>query len=97
MEYLKDRVPHTVPRSACVFCPYKSNAEWRKLKEGDPESWRRAVEVDEAMRAEGSRCNEGVQKKMYVHRTCVPLPLIDFGRSKDAGGMVNECQGMCGV
>ncbi|MDB5310815.1 MAG: hypothetical protein JWO38_5017 [Gemmataceae bacterium] len=25
LAFLKDRVPHEVPKSACVFCPYKSN------------------------------------------------------------------------
>src|SRR5262249_25058912 len=42
-------VPHPVPRSACVYCPYHNDAEWIRTKES-PEDWRLAVEVDEAIR-----------------------------------------------
>ena len=31
--YLKEQnIPHEVPRSACVFCPFKSNFEWPLLR-----------------------------------------------------------------
>ncbi|QDV36878.1 hypothetical protein [Tautonia plasticadhaerens] len=37
LAYLKQQaIPHEVPRSACVFCPYRSNAEWRHLRDTDP-------------------------------------------------------------
>ena len=52
---LEDRLPHPVPRSACVFCPYRTNKEWLRLKQTDPDGWRRAVEIDHALRTEGHR------------------------------------------
>lgn len=100
IKWLKGRVPHEVPRSACVFCPYHSNAEWQRIKDTDPEAWARAIEVDEGLRKEGAVCNRGMEQKMYLHRQCVPLQMVDFSAGKDAaqvGGMRNECQGMCGV
>jgi len=37
--YLQKRVPHIVPRSACVFCPFKSDSEWRRLRDEDQKGW----------------------------------------------------------
>ena len=40
LAYLKDRLPNIhIPRSACVFCPYKSDAEWQHLKDTDEDGW----------------------------------------------------------
>ena len=36
-------------RSACVACPYRSDAEWRDLRDNEPES-REAVEFDRLVR-----------------------------------------------
>ena len=49
-------VPHEVPRSACVFCPYRSNEEWRWLRDNDPAGFQRAIEIDAALRTPGQRC-----------------------------------------
>lgn len=78
LTWLKGRVPHGVPRSACVFCPYKSNAEWDRLQREDPAGWARAVEIDEAMRQPDAACGIGFKQKRYLHRTCLPLTQIDF-------------------
>ena len=37
-------IPHEVPRSACDFCPYRSNAEWRHLQDTDPTGWAKPVD-----------------------------------------------------
>jgi len=96
--YLKDRVPHEVPRSACVFCPFKSDEEWKHLRDNDPEGWARAVEIDEVCRT-----GTGLDSQRFLHKQCVPLPQVDF-RSADerAGqkhlfsGFQDECEGYCG-
>lgn len=99
LEWLKDRVPHPVPRSACVFCPYRTNKEWLDLKRNDPAGWQRAVEIDHALRAEGTVANRKMDQKLYLHRSCVPLDVIDFEQPQPTlfRPMSNECQGMCGV
>lgn len=94
-------VPHEVPRSACSFCPYHSNEEWNRIKTDDPQGWKRAVEIDEALRTEGSACNRKLRAKLWLHRSCVPLAEADL-RSKDEriGQTIfsfdTECHGMCG-
>jgi hypothetical protein len=68
--YLKEQdIPHEVPRSACVFCPFKSNFEWRLFRDTDSAGWARAVEVDEALRLPGTVANRNLEQSMYVHRS----------------------------
>jgi hypothetical protein len=96
--WLKGRPPHAVPRSACVFCPYRTNKEWLHLKQTDPDGWQRAVEIDHALRQEGTVANRRMQQKLYLRRSCVPLDVVDLGHEKTLfRPMTNECQGMCGV
>ena len=98
--FLKDRVPHTVPRSACVFCPYRSNEEWRRLRDTDPNGWNRAVEVDAALRTTGSVANRDMTQTMYAHRSCVPLAEADIEPEDDNQWQFSfqgECEGMCGM
>jgi hypothetical protein len=96
-------VPHEVQKSACVFCPFKNNAEWRRLRDSDPEGWARACEIDRALRGEGNVVNRKLNQKLYVHRSCVPLDRADLGDVPDARqyqlglNWIAECAGMCGL
>ena len=97
-----DRV---VPRSACICCPYRSNEEWRQMKEQDPESWADAVAFDREIRgAEAEAFGSGktrLRATPFVHREMIPLGEVDLRNDVDKGqgllGFVNECEGMCGV
>jgi len=99
---LHGQVPHEVPRSACVFCPYHRDAEWLRIK-SNPADWARAVEIDEALRTSGSVANRKTEQVMYLHESCRPLVQIEFKISKDpraAQSNINfaaECMGVCGV
>lgn len=91
-------VPHTVPRSACVFCPYKSDNEWLRLRENDADGWARAVEIDDALRMEGTVMNRGLDERLYLHRSCRPLK--DVMLTDDERGQSNfsfECEGGCAL
>jgi hypothetical protein len=81
------------PRSACIGCPYHTNAEWRRMKEEAPEEWADAVEFDHAIRNQG-----GAERPCYLHRSCVPLDEVDLSTEEERGqGMLFECSGMCGT
>jgi len=95
--YLEDRVPHFVPRSACVFCPYKSDREWLHLKETDSKGWARAVEIDEGMRKEGVVFNRSVDASLWLHRSCRPLADADLGKNQGEFDFMAECEGGCGL
>jgi hypothetical protein len=103
IEWLQNfgNVPHEVPRSACVYCPFHTDAEWVKLKAANGADWARAVEVDAALRTSGSVANRDMNQVMYVHRSCKPLTQIEFhpresSKEKQLGFGV-ECEGVCGV
>lgn len=100
--YLEEAAPgRKIARSACVFCPYRSNAEWRALRDGDPDGWSRAVEVDDALRRPGAIVNRGRDQPFYIHRSCKPLAVADIESPESRGeqyqfGFARECEGMCG-
>jgi len=83
------------PRSACVYCPYRTNDEWRRLKADDPGGWTEAVRVDALIRS-GVR---GTTDPLYVHKTLKPLDEVDLSTDEDRGQMtfLGECDGMCNV
>jgi hypothetical protein len=100
LAYLREKLPYTVPKSSCVFCPYRTNQAWLHLQRTDAAGWRRAVGIDKALRDQNSIVTHGFRQQMFLHRSCVPLEEIDFHaqRSNTLDPMtVGECHGMCGV
>jgi len=96
INYLEKRVPHNVPRSACVYCPYKSNREWLRLKKAGGADWKRAVEIDEALRKDGIFYNRKKDAEVYIHRSCKPLKDCKFdGDQMDLFDL--DCEGGCGL
>ena len=90
------------PRSACTFCPYHSDAEWRHLRDESPDEFADAVALDAAIRPgfksrlEGERSTGG----LFLHRSLEPLDQVDLSTPEDRGQLNmfgNECEGMCGV
>ena len=87
------------PRSACVYCPFHNNHEWRRLKKSEPEAFERAVAFERRLRS-SSALTENMDATPYLHRSCVPLAEVDLSTEEDRGQLdlwVNECEGMCGV
>ena len=88
------------PKSACTFCPYRRDHEWRRMRDRDPEAFEQACQTDEAIRLPGY-C--GLVGESYVHDSLKPLRDVDLSTAEDRGqldwinGMSNECEGMCGV
>ncbi len=81
-------------KSACYFCPYQDTATSQNMKDHDPDSWERAVKIDELIR-NGVR---GTTEKLYLHRSMQPLTECDFDPDRDQFDMFDhECEGMCGV
>lgn len=88
------------PRSSCVFCPYHSNKEWRRLKNDEPEEFAKAVEFEKSLQ-EAKKCSDNFRSTPFLHNSRVPLYQIDFRNDIDRGqqvfGFIDECDGMCGV
>lgn len=91
-------VPHPVPRSACVFCPYKSDREWVWLRENDPKGFNRAIEIDEGLRKPGSVVNRNLNEKLYLHPSARPLKEVALtDKERGQGEFSYECEGGCGL
>ena len=81
------------PKSACVFCPYRSNAEWRWLRDNDPQGWADAVELDRLIRN-----TPAMREQEFLHRDRVPLDQVDLSTAEERGqGMLNVCEAGCGL
>ena len=101
LDYLETRVPHPVPRSACVFCPFHTDLEWQRLKDAGGADWDRLVRIDTALRTEGVIVNRSMNSPMFLHAALKPIAEIDF-RPRDNPkemqlGFGFECEGVCGV
>ncbi|RLD19115.1 MAG: hypothetical protein DRI69_09050 [Bacteroidetes bacterium] len=83
----------TPPRSACVFCPFHNDHEWKRIKDNDPDAWSRTLAVDNAIRKH-PRFNHEV----YLHREMKPIDEIQFGEDPSQISLFgNECEGYCGI
>ena len=87
------------PRSACVFCPYHNDHEWRQLKADEPEEFARAVEFERAFQA-AKKQTIRLRSVPYLHTSRIPLDQVDFSTEEERGQgnlFNNECEGLCGV
>ncbi len=80
-------------KSACVFCPFHNRSAWWAMKAEGGADWRKAVEVDEAIRKARPPFD------LFVHSDRIPLSEI---RSPQENGQMelweqNECSGTCFV
>lgn len=79
-----------VPKSACFFCTFRGDAQWRATKQEAGADWGKCLELDRLLNERGE----------YLHRSCKPLSEVDFSTEEERGQLNmfnNECSGMCGV
>lgn len=84
-----------VARSACIGCPFHSDAEWRALRER-PDEWADAVAWEREVQERGLHMN----RVPFLHTSRVPLEEVDLSTPEDRGQLSlldYECEGMCGV
>lgn len=88
------------PRSACVFCPYHNQSDWRRLRAEEPEEFIRAIEFEKKFHAIDHLRSGADKGRAYLHSSCKPLSEVDFSTEEERGQLNmfnNECTGMCGV
>lgn len=87
------------PRSSCVFCPFHSDKEWRRLQAEEPEEFARAVQFEKDIQ-QTKRSSDDFFSIPFCHPSAKPLDQIDFRSDVERGQMTlwdDECEGMCGV
>lgn len=87
----------TPPRSSCLGCPFHSDEEWRRIKDGPVDEWEATCRIDERIRK-----MPRFDKQVYMHRSLKPLRDVDLRTMEEMGQLtftdwVGECEGMCGV
>lgn len=93
IKYVEDAGLGTPPSSSCKGCPFHSNEEWLDVKKNDPEGWKQAVELDEAVRK-----IKNMRHETFLHRSCKPLKDVDLNENQlTIDDFINECEGFCGV
>lgn len=102
LSWMKARGFPEPPRSACIYCPYKSNAEWRRLREESPEEFQEAAQFERDLLAThtGIVTPGKIKGIPFLHRSLVPLESVDLSTEAERGQgdlFENECEGMCGV
>lgn len=87
------------PRSACTYCPFHNDDEWRRLKSEEPGEFAKAVSFELALQRNKAD-NDKMRSIPFLHSSLTPLGEIDFDQKSDHGQdnlFENECEGMCGV
>jgi len=101
MEWMLQHGYPEPPRSACVYCPFHSDTEWRRLRDEEPQEFQKAIEFDKQLRQAHKNHNKRLKMEVYLHNSCKPLDEIDFDSDEQKGQMVwdfqAECEGMCGL
>lgn len=83
------------PRSACIYCPFHSDAEWLRLKREEPQEFQKAIEIEKRYQ-EAMHQTTGFKGIPYFHRSGKPLSLATFG-TEQGDFFSNECEGQCGL
>ena len=101
LKWMKDNGYPEPPRSACYYCPFHSDSEWRRLRDEDPHNFVKACLFDVALRGKHKHHNKRLKMEVYLHKSCKPLSEVDFDNDEDKGQMTwdfkAECEGMCGL
>jgi hypothetical protein len=86
-------------RSACTFCPLRSDKEWMELKENSPADFAEAAEFETKLQKVFSSVGK-FENLPFLHDSGKPLNTTVFGKG-DLNKMIdkfeNECEGLCGV
>lgn len=96
------------PRSACLFCPFHSDHEWIRIKNGDAAEWQYVQDFEKLLQESATKCQ--VMKSVpFLHPSLVPIGEVEFKPAQAAAGskqmtmhemwndIKNDCSGMCGV
>ncbi len=101
LNWMKNRGFPQPPRSACVFCPFHSDAEWRRLRDLEPAEFARAVEFEKKYQAAKIATVSRKGFVPFLHDTRVSLSQVNFNTEEEMGqcslNLRYDCEGMCGV
>lgn len=108
LEWMRLRGFPEPPRSACLFCPFHSDHEWQRIKDGDPAEWRYVQDFEKQLQESASHC-QVIRSVPFLHPSLRPIGEVEFKPKQAPDGqkqmtmhemwndIKNDCSGMCGV
>ena len=96
LQWIRDHGYPEPPRSACVFCPFHSNVEWRRIR-ADADAWARAIAMDHLLRSRPDALAGCLRTPAFLHRSLVPLDAAPIDGIAGQTSFLEECAGVCGV
>jgi len=108
LEWMRSNGYPEPPRSACLFCPFHSDHEWQRIKDGDPDEWQYVIDFEKRIQSVSSGC-QVMRSVPFLHPSLVPIDQVVLKPKKAADGdkqvtmhemwndIKNECDGMCGI
>lgn len=99
LTWMKEQGYPEPPRSACRYCPFHNDAEWRRIK-AMPEEWEKVVTFERELRRKFRDIDQTMNMEVFLHSSCKPIDEVIFkgeGEDPQLSLFGNECTGMCGV
>jgi hypothetical protein len=108
LKWMRDNGFPEPPRSACLFCPFHSDHEWQRIKDGPQDEWQSVIDFEKKLQETASRC-QVIRSVPYLHPSLMPIDKVEFKPAKAPDGqkqmtmhemwndIKNDCSGMCGV
>lgn len=81
--WLRSRGWTSVAKSACLFCPYHGNKQWRDMRDNHPAEWAAACAFDVAIRRGGGH-ELPAGATAYLHASRVPLAIAPIDKVTSA-------------
>ena len=108
LKWMRDNGYPEPPRSACLFCPFHSDHEWQRIKEGPQDEWQSVIDFEKRMQETAEQC-QVIRSVPFLHPSLKPIDEVEFKPTKAKDGqkqmtmhemwndIKNDCSGMCGV
>ena len=97
IQYVTKHLGYEPKKSACTFCPFKSDDSWKAFARDHPGDFAEAVAFDDLLRTRGASPGKVALRGVpFVHSSLRPLRDRPFDNGQgDLFG--NDCSGACGV
>lgn len=94
LEWMQKNNYPSPPRSACLCCPFHSDKEWLRIKNGPNDEWQNVIRFDKEIRKKNN-----LNGTPFLHKSGKPLDEIDFITPESQGQLsfLDECEGVCGI
>lgn len=96
LQWMRDHKYPEPPKSSCVFCPFKSDEQWRRLKTEMPDEFAKVAAFERELQ-NAQIIHEEQPFVGFFHSSLVNIDQAQFNAKSRKTGFMNDCSGSCGV